>query len=210
MAKNSFDFMFDSRWYTLQGAESMLRGTADDFALMKSEYTRMRDVAVKRIKRLGAQFPKSKAYQRWLDPTGQLVMPARLRDLPKERIPEAFAELAKFVRSRGSSVSGQKAIKQKTIRTWQDQGLNLNEQNYDRAIDILEELRKRKLVYGSDKVVELADSMVNLDEDQTNELLDHLQSVMDNLDRVTTELERMDSDPETEGMSFDEIIDMLE
>ena len=35
----------------------------------------------------------------------------------------------------------QKQIKEKTIKTWQDQGLNLNQKNYDKTIKILEEMR---------------------------------------------------------------------
>ena len=49
----SFQFWFDEKWYTVQGAETMARiGTKDDYSTMKSEYTRMRDVAQKRLKRL--------------------------------------------------------------------------------------------------------------------------------------------------------------
>lgn len=209
MAKqNGFDFMFDSRWYTLQGAETMMHGTKDDVATMRAEYTRMRDVAVKRIKRLEKQFPESKAYQRWVDPkTGQVKMPEKLRDMDKRNLAKAFSELAKFVGAKGSTVSGQKEIKKKTIQAWQKQGLNLNGRNYDRAIKILEELRKRKLVYGSDKVVELADAMMTLDDQQVDDILSRIESVFNNLDEVVQDLALMD---EVNGMEFDDIISELE
>ena len=193
----SFKFWYDEKWYTVQGAETMARvGTKDDMATMRAEYTRMRDVAQKRIKRLGKQFPESKAYQSHKQGF------AKLKELDPRDFPKAFAELAKFVRAKGSTVTGQKQIKEKTIKTWQDQGLNLNSKNYDKTIKILEEMRKQKIVYGSDKAVELADSMLDLDDQQTNEWLDHLETLLQHTD----ELQEI---PDLAGYDFDEILDML-
>ena len=193
----SFQFWYDEKWYTVQGAETMARvGTKDDMATMRAEYTRMRDVAQKRIKRLGKQFPESKAYQSHKQGF------AKLKDLDPRDFPKAFAELAKFVKAKGSTVTGQKQIKEKTIKTWQDQGLNLNSKNYDKTIKILEEMRKQKIVYGSDKAVELADSMLDLDDQQTNEWLDHLDTLL----QYSDELKEI---PDVAGYDFDEILDML-
>ena len=193
----SFKFWYDEKWYTVQGAETMARvGTKDDMATMRAEYTRMRDVAQKRIKRLGKQFPESKAYQ-----SHAKGFP-KLKELDPRDFAKAFSELAKFVRAKGSTVTGQKEIKNKTIKTWQDQGLNLNQKNYDKTIKILEEMRKQKIVYGSDKAVELADSMLDLDDQQTNQWLDHLETLLQHTD----ELQEI---PDVSGYSFDEILDML-
>lgn len=207
----SFKFWFEEKWYTAQGAETMARiGTKDDLSTMRSEYTRMRDVAQKRIKRLMKEFPESKATQhefRVQDPvTGETLKEypgfAKLKDLDPRDFPKAFAELAKFVKAKGSTVTGQKQIKEKTIKTWQDQGLNLNQKNYDKVIKILEEMRRRKIVYGSDKAVELADSMLDLDDQQTNEWLDHLDYLLQHTD----ELQEI---PELRGYDFDEIRHMI-
>lgn len=193
----SFKFWYDEKWYTVQGAETMARvGTKDDMSTMRAEYTRMRDVAQKRIKRLGKQFPESKAYQSHKQGF------AKLKDLDPRDFPKAFAELAKFVKAKGSTVTGQKQIKEKTIKTWQDQGLNLNSKNYDKTIKILEEMRRQKIVYGSDKAVELADSMLDLDDQQTNEWLDHLDTLLQHTD----ELQEI---PNIDGYDFDEILEML-
>ena len=193
----SFKFWYDEKWYTVQGAETMARiGTKDDMATMRAEYTRMRDVAQKRIKRLGQQFPESKAYQ-----SHAKGFP-KLKELDPRDFAKAFSELAKFVRAKGSTVTGQKEIKNKTIKTWQEQGLNLNQKNYDKTIKILEEMRKQKIVYGSDKAVELADSMLDLDDQQTNQWLDHLETLLQHTD----ELQEI---PDVSGYSFDEILEML-
>ena len=194
----SFQFWYDEKWYTVQGAETMARlGTKDDLATMRAEYTRMRDVAQKRIKRLGKQFPESKAYQTHAKGF------AKLKELDPRDFPKAFAELAKFVKAKGSTVTGQKQIKEKTIKTWQDQGLNLNSKNYDKVIKILEEMRKQKIVYGSDKAVELADSMLDLDDQQTNEWLDHLDTLL----KHTEELAEMKD--EKSGYTMVDIDDLL-
>lgn len=175
----SFKFWFDEKFYTVQGAETMARmGTKDDLSTMRSEYTRMRDIAQKRLKRLEKAFPDSKAVQS--HPHGF----PKLKTLDPRDFPKAFAELAKFVKAKGSTVTGQKQIKEKTIKTWQDQGLNLNQKNYDKTIKILEEMRRRKIVYGSDKAVELADYMLDLDDQQTNEWLDHLDSLLQHTDEL--------------------------
>lgn len=193
----SFKFWYDEKWYTVQGAETMVRvGTKDDISTMRAEYTRMRDVAQKRIKRLGKQFPESKAYQ-----SHSKGFP-KLKELDPRDFAKAFSELAKFVKAKGSTVTGQKEIKNKTIKTWQDQGLNLNHKNYDKTIKILEEMRKQKIVYGSDKAVELAESMLDLDDQQTNQWLDHLETLLQHTD----ELQEI---PDVSGYSFDEILDML-
>ena len=194
----SFKFWYDEKWYTVQGAETMARvGTKDDMATMRAEYTRMRDVAQKRIKRLGKQFPESKAYQSHKQGF------AKLKELDPRDFPKAFAELAKFVRAKGSTVTGQKQIKEKTIKTWQDQGLNLNSKNYDKVIKILEEMRKQKIVYGSDKAVELAESMLELDDQQINEWLEHLDTLLQH----TEELAEMKD--EKSGYTMVDIDDLL-
>lgn len=168
-----FEFWYEPKWYTVQGAETMYRlGTKDDIATMKSEYTRMRDTAQKRLKRLEKQFPESRAVK-----THQNGFP-KIRDLDPRDFPKAFSELAKFLNAKGSTVTGQQQIQDKTIKTWQAQGLNLNKGNYDKVIRILEEMRRQKIIYGSDKAVELADAMLELDDTATNEWLEHLDTLI--------------------------------
>lgn len=207
----SFKFWFNEKYYTVQGAETMARmGTKDDLSTMRAEYTRMRDVAQKRVARLQKMFPESAGAQHRYD-TGKTDSKGNpiyksgfptLKTLDPRDFPKAFAELAKFVKAKGSTVTGQRQIKEKTIKTWQDQGLNLNQKNYDKVIKILEEMRRRKIVYGSDKAVELADSMLDLDDQQTNEWLDHLDYLLQHTD----ELQEI---PELRGYDFDEIRDMI-
>ena len=193
----SFKFWFDEKFYTVQGAETMARlGTKDDLSTMRSEYTRMRDVAQKRLHRLEKAFPESKAVKN--HPSGF----PKLKDIDPRDFAKAFADLAKFVKAKGSTVTGQKQIKEKTMKTWQDQGLNLNSKNYDKTIKILEEMRNRKIFYGSDKAVELADSMLGLDDQQTLDWLDHLDWLLPHADEL-------DDIEDIETYSIDEIREMI-
>ena len=194
--RDKFSFKFSDEWYTVQGAETALHGDKSNLKAMKEEYTRMRDVAQKRLKRLGESFSESKAYREHSDGF------SKISEIDPRDLPKAFSDVAKFLKAKASSASGQRDIRRKTIETWQEQGLNLNQKNYDRAIRILEELRKRKLVYGSDKVVELADSMLELDDQQTEQWFDHLDTLMEHTD----ELQEIE---DVAGYEFDEIIRML-
>lgn len=175
-------------------AENMMRM---DIAAMRKEYTRMRDIAQKRIKRMGdSEFSQSKAYQ------AHSRGFQKLKDIDPRDLPKAFSELSKFVEAKGSSVTGQKQIREKTIRTWQEQGLGINRENYNEAIRILEEMRKRKIVYGSDKVVSLADSMLELDDQQMNQWMDHLDVLLENADTLS-------EIPNISGYSINAILKML-
>lgn len=207
----SFRLIYPEDYYTVQGAETVLRtGTKDDISAMRAEYTRMRDAAQKRIKRLEKTYPDTKAAQHKYD-TGKKDSKGRpiyasgfqkLKNIDPRDLPNAMAELKKFMTAKGSTVTGQKQIKEKTIATWQKQGLNLTPKNYDTAIKILEEMRKRKIVYGSDKVVQLADTMMDMDERRTNDWLNHLATALENVDQIS-------AIPEASGYSFDEVISML-
>lgn len=193
----SFKFWFDEKWYTVQGAETMARiGTKDDMSTMRSEYTRMRDTAQKRLKRLAKQFPESKAVQ--THPKGF----PKLKDLDPRDFPKAFSELAKFLRAKGSTVTGQRQIKEKTMKTWQDQGLPVNEKNYNAVIKVLEEARNRKIVYGSDKMVEFAETMMERSSLEQEMWLAHLDELLPRIDDIQ-------EIPDLKGYDFDEILEML-
>lgn len=193
----SFKFWYDEKWYTVQGAETMARvGTKDDMSTMRSEYTRMRDTAQKRLHRLAKQFPESKAVES--HPKGF----PKLKDLDPRDFPKAFSELAKFLRAKGSTVTGQRQIKEKTIKTWQDQGLPVNEKNYQAVIKVLEEARKNKLVYGSDKMVEFAETMMERSSLEQEMWLAHLDELLPRIDDIQ-------EIPDLKGYDFDEILEML-
>lgn len=174
---------------TVEYAEKFMR---ENFSAMKREYTRMRDIAQKRVSRLGKAFPESKAYQY------HKYGFAKLRDLNKADMAKAFSELSKFVHAKASTVAGQKDIQMKTISTLRKQGLNVNKGNYANLISIFERMRKNKLVYGSDKAVSLAEAMTHVDKSTQEKWLNNLEHMLPIADELVTM-------PDDEGDEFDDL-----
>lgn len=104
---------------------------------LRDEYTRLRDIAQKRIKRLAAKFPDSATYQKWKDGV------PKLRDLKTESdVAYGLSELASFVGSKASTLTGQKTIRsqaQDTIdKINRHYGLNLTQGNaFDRYTRVM-------------------------------------------------------------------------
>lgn len=153
MAKSIFNWNPDT--YTVQALESIMGvGNKDDLSAIKAEYTRLRDIAHKRIQRLGkSEFADSQTY---LNRRGDFP---KLKNLKTSQIPTALADLAKFLKAKSSTVSGQRAQMNKTIKNWQQHGLNLNAGNYKKVMALMREMRIRKLLYGSDKVMSVVENM---------------------------------------------------
>ena len=208
----SFKFWYDEKWYTVQGAETMVRiGTKDDMSTMTSEYTRMRDAAQKRIARLQKAFPDAKAGQHKYD-TGKVDKEGNpiyksgfptLKTLDPRDFPKAFAELAKFLNAKTSTVTGQRSAQAKTTATLNkaigatdddedeegDGGPKVTKQNYWRVIKILEEARRRKVTYDSSKIVSLAETTLSFTKDQFDSVLDNLDKMVEHSDEVQGSLD---------------------
>lgn len=216
----SFKFWFDEKWYTVQGAETMLHtGTKDDISTMRSEYTRMRDVAQKRIQRMQKEFGWTKTAQRKteiVDETGKVTISysgfAKLKDIRPEDFAKAFSDLAKFVRAKGSTVTGQREIRSKTRKQFAKNGVNVSEPEYPYFIHVLDEARNLKRVYGSDKVKETADLMMEMsdkpgfDEDA---FLDNLSKLLPNTHRFSEleeKVEKLISDGQYAPVNFDKLL----
>ena len=194
MPKNIFSWSPET--YTLQALESITRGAnKDDWSAIRTEYTRLRDIAHKRITRLGeSEFKKSAAYQ-----AHKMDFP-KLRDLDPRDIPAAMADIVKFLKAKTSTVSGQRSRREKTIREWREQGLDLNKGNYNQVMALMKEMRTRKLLYGSDKVVELVE--VSKDKGWNFNKILHSKS----LDKLLANSDQLSEIPKTAGTNLDEYV----
>lgn len=176
---------------TVAQAEAMLRDNIDD---MRKEYTRMRDIAQKRIGRMKeSEFRNTAVYREHQHGF------AKLKDLDKLTLSDfakAFSELSKFVTAKGSTITGQKQIRQKTIETWNKQGIPLTKENYNRTIKILEEMRRRKIVYGSDTAEEVARLTLGLSDEQFDKVLDNLEEYLTHTEELSDFMESR-YDPQT-------------
>lgn len=191
--------------YTVIEAEAMYH---DDPQGLRAEYTRLRDIAHKRLQRLkDSEFSWTK--------TAQKVDFPKLREMNPAKLPDAFSELSKFIEATSSSVTGQKKIQAKTMETLNraigayDEEDKLDKDtphvtkaNYKRVIDLFEEARKRKVTYDSAKIVELADATINVSKPVFSQILDNLDFMVEHSHEVA-QLENLN------GYTFDEIIEML-
>lgn len=195
MAKKSI-FSWAPETYTIQALESIARGAnRDDWAAIKTEYTRLRDIAHKRITRLGeSEFRKSAAYQ-----AHKQDFP-KLRNLDPKDIPAAMAEMVKFLQAKTSTVSGQRSRRSKTIQAWREQGLDLNEKNYNKVMAAMKEMRTRKILYGSDKVI----ALVQMSSEKGWNFNKVLRS--SSLDKLLANADKLGDIPKTAGANLDEYV----
>ena len=189
-------FSWTPETYTVQALESIARGAnKDDWASIRTEYTRLRDIAHKRIMRLGeSEFKTSAAYQAH---KGDFP---KLRDLDPRDIPAAMAEMVKFLNAKTSTVSGQRSRRSKTIQAWKEQGLDLNEKNYKKVMALMKEMRSRKLLYGSDKVVTLVETTMEKGWN-FNRILRSKE-----LDKLLANADQVSEIPKTAGTKLDEYV----
>ena len=193
MAKKGI-FSWDPETYTVEALESII-GSAnkDDMSAIRTEYTRLRDIAHKRWKRLGeSEFAESPAY------TSHAGDFPKLREMDPRDLPKAFANMVRFLRAQTSTLSGQKSRRQKNIEEWNKLGLNLTEQNYDNVMKMLREMRSRKIIYGSDKVLAVVETTMQKGWDFEEVLnSDKLAKML----RAPSKLKKI---PKKKGQSLDE------
>lgn len=107
-------------------------------------YTYFRSVANKRIKRIESArlTGASKAYQ----DLGGIVPP--LTSIPPDKIPYAVREVAVFLSRAGSTVKGIRESQKRRIKSLQERGYDVDEQNFNKFVQFMEEAKGRLLSEG--------------------------------------------------------------
>ena len=125
-----FDFNLPEKQYTTQALENYVHmATRDDMLALRAEYTRMRDTAQKRIKRIQeAGFGFSKYIQE--RPEGF----PKLKDIDERDLPQAMNELYRFLSAKTSTLAGQRETMRKTIETFEKSGVTITPKEYPRFI----------------------------------------------------------------------------
>lgn len=107
---------------------------------IRQEYTRLRDIAQKRLRRLGeSEFSSAASYQ-WnrdrFKPLREVQSPAELAHL--------LIDVTKFLQARSSSVQGMKNIQSETVNTLQAKGYDcINKTNIRQFGEFMEWYRER-------------------------------------------------------------------
>lgn len=134
MAKLSYD----RTWYYPNKLLDKLSGDIADVASVRKEYTRLRDIAQKRLKRMGeSMFKETNVYKfnvRHYPKLAQIKSPQELAG--------RLADLAAFIESPYSTVSKQKKIMKKSIATLHEHEYTfVTEDNFLSFTDFMEEYR---------------------------------------------------------------------
>ena len=121
---------------------------------MRSEYSRLRKIANKRLEALGrSRFSNTQAY---LLNVGKYVT---LDKIESERdLMYKLHDLAKFVTAKSGSVSGQYEMRRNALENLRDRGIDfVNEKNFELFGQFMEEARIRGYakIYGSERISEL-------------------------------------------------------
>jgi len=205
----SFEFKFKPSYYTTHGAETLAR---KDMKAFKNEYTRMRDVAQKRVQRLqkGYDWTTSgkQSYQlETKDGTVTKMGFPKLSEIRPEDLPKAFKELASFVKRSGSTRTGQQSMQEKTTATLNkaigtddekkkmedipEDERPVNKANFQRIIQVMNETRRLKInsIYGSDKIADFVNKTLSLSKDDFDKVLDNLDKFLSHTDTIDADIE---------------------
>lgn len=125
MAKQNINqFLRDNpeEWYYPEALKSGILTEKE----MRKQYTYFRDVAMKRLKRLGeSEFADSQVYLKNI----KQFKPLSKIETESELITRLYT-VQKFLRSKGSKITGQKEIRKKAVEAAQEKGLDfINESN---------------------------------------------------------------------------------
>lgn len=126
---------------------------------MRKIYSYFRSVANKRVKRIESAklTGASKAYQA----LGGTVPP--LSAIPGDKLAYALRETAVFLSRAGSTVKGIRDAQKRRIKTLQERGYEVDEQNFEIFVQFMEEAKDRLLAEGLsyEKLVELYTAVKN-------------------------------------------------
>lgn len=124
-------------------------------AEFKKEYTRMRDIERKQLQRLQkSEFAQLQSAQQKLAPKLEEFY-TKSGKFKKSAFANEFAKMQRFLESERRTVTGQKAIRTRTINKLQSRGYDVNTENYAEFVALMEELRRRGLdtLYDSAQVI---------------------------------------------------------
>lgn len=133
---------YDLVWYTPSNLVVMLEGDKDKVSQVRKEYTRLRDISQKRLKRLEkAGFSDTEAYKRNINHY------PKLKDIKtKHELAARLSDLSRFVASSMSTVSGIKERERKSLESLSEHGYDfVNASNLQEFGEFMEEYRNQLL-----------------------------------------------------------------
>lgn len=132
---------YDESWYLPSAIKAELK--EGDSKAVRAEYTKLRDIAQKRIKRMAAS-PLASRSQTYLKYRNKFK---KLKDIQSDaELASRLSDLAHFIGMKTSTVSGQKKIMMKSLKTLHEHDYTfVNEENYIDFGRFMEEYRAQNL-----------------------------------------------------------------
>lgn len=133
---------YDFSWYTPSEIKAKLETGGDLAKQVRKEYTRLRDISQKRLKRLAAAgYTDTEVYQR------NYKHYPKLKDIKsKSELAQRLSDLSRFVGSSQSTVKGIKERNKQTLETLKEHGYSfVNESNLRDFGDFMEQYRDQLL-----------------------------------------------------------------
>lgn len=170
---------YDPNWYIPTKIKAEI---AENRASVRKEYTRLRDISQKRLKRLkAAGLDDTQAYLK------NYKHYPKLKDIKSDaELASRLSDLSRFITAKGSTVSGQKDIMKKSLSTLHDTGYTfVNESNFRDFGKFMEEYRNQMLdmSYDSGDAVDLYGVVVKHQLDPEKVKAD-FEFWLENLDRA--------------------------
>lgn len=131
---------YDEEWY--QPAKLRAEMKAGNMAAIRKEYTRLRDISQKRLKRIGSSmFKDTQMYKR------NVHHYPLLKDIQSEaELAARLSDLSRFIMSQTSTVSGMKAQMNKSLKTLHEHDYKfVTKENFISFGKFMEEYRFQKL-----------------------------------------------------------------
>ena len=173
---------YDFSWYTPSEIKAKLEAGGDLAKQVRKEYTRLRDISQKRLKRLAAAgYTDTEVYQR------NYKHYPKLKDIKsKSELAQRLSDLSRFVGSSQSTVKGIKERNKQTLETLKEHGYGfVNESNLRDFGDFMEQYRDQLLDmdYDSGDAAELY-RIVEKHGLDPNKVATDFEFYLDNLDKA--------------------------
>lgn len=133
---------YEFSWYTPSNLKAMLDAGGDLEKEVRKEYTRLRDISQKRLKRLAAAgYANTDIYKK------NIKHYPKLKDIKtKAELAQRLSDLSRFIASRMSTVKGIKDTRSHRIRTLHEHGFTfVNDSNYADFAEFMEFYREQLL-----------------------------------------------------------------
>lgn len=133
---------YDIDWYTPANIKNFMAADPMNVKLVRAEYTRLRDIEQKRIKRMG-EHPEYRRTQVYKQNAGKYP---KLADIKGGQLPYKLSALQRFVSAKASTITGIKEIRAKQLETLHKHEYNfVTEENLSEFGEFMEEFRAQKL-----------------------------------------------------------------